>query len=217
MKIIERIERSYEYLDKYISRIISINTKVITVTRSWHRIIKRVILEEEKEILDIALGELEWELAISVEKKNRKIKDKGKEKIKSTGREVKREKMQRENFDKLQKTETKLEENTPISQEIKEVGKEDANSRSILKQELEYLNRKLVNRNKTVIEILFKNEQRVEVKNLQFKVNPNKLTKELSQDLQEVKLVFNKKIKDLAFRTKDIILEDIDNTLLRIS
>ena len=47
-KVIERIEGSYECLDKYISRITDINTKVITVTRSWHRIIKRVILEKGK-------------------------------------------------------------------------------------------------------------------------------------------------------------------------
>ena len=34
MKVIERIEGSYEFLDKYILRIIGINTKVIIVTRS---------------------------------------------------------------------------------------------------------------------------------------------------------------------------------------
>ena len=61
--------------------------------------------------------------------------------------------MQRENSDELQKAETKIEENTSISQEVKELGKEDANSRSILEQELEHLNRKLANRNKSAIEI----------------------------------------------------------------
>ena len=106
MKVIERIKVSYECLDKYVSRITGINTKVIIVTRSQHRIIKRVILEEGKEILDIALGELEQELAISVEKRNREIKDKCKEKINLTGREVKREKIQRKNFNELQKAET---------------------------------------------------------------------------------------------------------------
>ena len=216
IKVIKRVEESYKYLNKYVSRITGINTKVITVTRSWYRIIKRVILEEGKEILDIALRELEQELAILVEKKNRETEDKCKEKINSTRREVKKKKMQKENFNELQKAETKLEENILISQEMKKVRKEDTNSRSILEQELEYLNRKLVNRNKSAIVILFRNKQRVEVKNSQFEMNTNKLTKESPQDLQEVKLIFNKKTEDLAFWTKDIILEDIDNTLLGI-
>ena len=114
-KVIERIEGSYECLDKYISRITGINIKVITVTRSWHRIIKKVILEERKEILDIVFGELKQELAISVEKRNRETEDKCKVKINLTEREVEGEKMQRENFDELQKAETKLEENILIS------------------------------------------------------------------------------------------------------
>ena len=106
--------------------------------------------------------------------------------------------MQRENFDRLQKAETKLEENILILYEMKEVEKEDANSRSILKQELEYLNRKLVNRNKLAIEILFRKEQRVEVRNPQLEVNPIKLTKESSQNSQEVELILNEEIEDLA-------------------
>ena len=64
-----------------------------------------------------------------------------------------------------------------------------------MKQELEYLNRKLVNRNKLAIEILFRKEQRVEVRNLQLEVNPIKLTKESPQDLQEVELISIKKLK----------------------
>ena len=217
MKVIERIEESYECLDKYVARITGVNIKVITVTRSWHRIIKRVILEEGKEILDIALEELEQELAISVGKRNRETEDKYKVKINSTEREVEGGKMQRENSDELQKAETKIEENTPISQEAKELGKEDANSRSILKQELEHLNRKLANRNKSAIEILFRNEQRVEARNSQLEVNPNKLTKESPRDLQEEELTFNKEIEDLALRTEDIILENIDNAPLGTS
>ena len=78
------------------------------------------------------LRELEWELAITEEKKNRETEGKCKEKINSTGKEVKREKIQRENFDELQKAETKLEENILILQKTKEVEKEDTNSRSIL-------------------------------------------------------------------------------------
>ena len=93
MKVIERIEGSYECLDKYVARITDVNIKVITVTRSWHRIIKRIILEEGKEILDIALEELEQELAISVGKRNRETEDKYKVKINSTEREVKGEKV----------------------------------------------------------------------------------------------------------------------------
>ena len=71
-----------------------------------------------------------------------------------------------------------------------------------------------MNRNKSAIEILFRKEQRVEVRNLQLEVNPIKLTKESPQDSQEVELILNKEIEDLALRTKDIILEDIDNTPL---
>src|SRR5437763_1860364 len=91
---------------------------------------KKLIVTKSK--IDIALGELEQELAISVRKRNRETKNKCKVKINSIEREVEGEKMQRENFDGLQKAETKIEENTPISQEMKELRKEDANSRSIL-------------------------------------------------------------------------------------
>src|SRR5437868_5586862 len=216
-KVIERIEGSYECLDKYVARITGVNIKVITVTRSWHRIIKRIILEEGKEILDIALEELEQDLAISVGKRNRETEDKYKVKTNSTERKVKGRKMQRENSNELQKAETKIEENILISQEAKELEKEDTNSRSILKQELEYLNRKLADRNKSAIEILFRNEQRVEARNSQLEVNPKKLTKESPQDLQEVELTFNKEIEDLALRIEDIILEDIDNAPLGTS
>ena len=48
-------------------------------------------------------------------------------------------------------------------------------------------------------------------------MNPIKLTKESPQDSQEVELILNKEIEDLALWTKDIILEDIDNTSLRTS
>ena len=100
---------------------------------------------------------------------------------------------------------------------MKELRKGDTNLKSILKQELEHLNRKLANRNKSAIEILFRNEQRVEARNSQLEVNPKKLTKESPQDLQEVELTFNKEIEDLALRTEDIILEDIDNAPLGTS
>ena len=74
-----------------------------------------------------------------------------------------------------------------------------------------------MNRNKSAIEILFRKKQKVEVRNPQLEMNPIKLTKESSQDSQEVELIFNKEIEDLALQTKDIILEDIDNAFLEIS
>ncbi len=60
-------------------------------------------------------------------------------------------------------------------------------------------------------------QKRVEARNSQLEVNPNKLTKESPRDLQEEELTFNKEIEDLALRTEDIILEDIDNAPLGTS
>ena len=59
MKAIENIEESYERIDIYILRITGVSTKIITTTRNWHKILKKVIIEEEKEVLNIALEELE--------------------------------------------------------------------------------------------------------------------------------------------------------------
>ena len=44
--IIEKIEGCREQIDEYISRITGISIKIITVTRNWRRIIKKIIIEE---------------------------------------------------------------------------------------------------------------------------------------------------------------------------
>src|SRR5437868_13613933 len=67
--IIEKIEGCREQIDEYISRITGISIKIITVTRNWHRIIKKIIIEEGKEALDYALKELERELTLAEEAK----------------------------------------------------------------------------------------------------------------------------------------------------
>ena len=82
-KAIENIEESYERIDIYISRITGVSTKIITTTRNWYKILKKVIIEEGKEVLEIALEELEQELIVKEEQKTRdhefKIKEKSKE------------------------------------------------------------------------------------------------------------------------------------------
>ena len=82
MKAIENIEESYERIDIYISRITGVSTKIITMTRNWHKILKRVIIEEGKEVLEIALEELEQELIVKEEQKTKdyEFKNKGKSK-----------------------------------------------------------------------------------------------------------------------------------------
>src|SRR5438105_14407032 len=80
MKAIENIEESYERIDIYISRITGVSTKIITMTRNWHKILKRVIIEEGKEVLEIALEELEQEVIVKEEQKTKdhEFKNKGK-------------------------------------------------------------------------------------------------------------------------------------------
>ena len=61
------MESSRERIDEYISRITGVSIQVITTTRNWHRVLKRVIIEEGREALDTALEELEQELMIAEE------------------------------------------------------------------------------------------------------------------------------------------------------
>ena len=68
-KAIEKIVGSYEQIDIYVSRITGVSTKVINTTRNWHKILKRVIIEEGKEVLETALEELEQELIVKRTKK----------------------------------------------------------------------------------------------------------------------------------------------------
>src|SRR5437773_12115830 len=75
-KAIEKIVGSYEQIDVYISRITGVSAKIINTTRNWHKILKRVIIEEGKEVLKIALEELEQELIIKENQKTRDVESK---------------------------------------------------------------------------------------------------------------------------------------------
>ena len=75
-KAIEKIVESYEQIDIYVSRITGVSTKVINTTRNWHKILKRVIIEEGKEVLETALEELEQELIVKENQKTRDVESK---------------------------------------------------------------------------------------------------------------------------------------------
>src|ERR1043166_9507277 len=74
ISIIESLEGSREKIDEYVARIIGINIKIITVTRNWRIIIKKIIIEEGKEVLNTALEELEQELTRVKEAERSEIK-----------------------------------------------------------------------------------------------------------------------------------------------
>ena len=74
-KIIERLEESEGKIDAYVARITGINIKIITTTRSWHKILKKIVIEEGKEVLEIALKELEQELRIAEEQRIREAEN----------------------------------------------------------------------------------------------------------------------------------------------
>jgi hypothetical protein len=73
-RVIDRIESSQEIIDTYIARITGVKTKIITTTRNWNRIIKKIIIEEGREALELALSELEQELIIAANLKKNELR-----------------------------------------------------------------------------------------------------------------------------------------------
>ena len=64
---INRIGESQGKIDSYISRITEIEIKIISTARAQYKILKEIIIEEGKAILDIVLEELEQELQTTIE------------------------------------------------------------------------------------------------------------------------------------------------------
>src|SRR5437868_12734586 len=216
-KVIENIEESYERIDIYISRITGLSTKIITTTRNWHKILKRVIIEEGKEVLDIALEVLEQELIIKEEQKIRdhelKIKGKSKE-----------EKALNRNKDnsirvakEIQKPNSNTREKQSVTNNIARKETEKIDTEDIISRELASLNQNLEDKNKTAIRILFKDDPIEKAQLGHNEESPTNLPNTIAQDSHRNVIVYKEECKDLALQTKDIILEDIEDAPLGTS
>ena len=158
--IIEKIEGCREQIDEYISRITGISIKIITVTRNWRRIIKKIIIEEGKKALDFALKELEQELILAEEAKISIVHLKNGIGIVSKADQKIEHSKQKVDINLTQEPEA---ETTNINIEAAKLKGPASNTESIVTQEVEYLKRKLANSNKTAVEILFMNKQLVDI------------------------------------------------------
>ena len=211
MSVIEKIEGCHEQIDEYISRITGISIKVITVTRNWRRIIKKIIIEEGKEALDYTLKELEQELILAEEakisivypKNGIGIVSKADQKIEYSKQEV----------DIILMQEPEIE-TTNINIEASELKGLVSNTESVVTQEVEYLKRKLANSNKTAVEILFMNEQLVDIQEAsrkqEYSSSENSIVTRLENNIASMVISENESL-DLAQRNEDLILEDIEN------
>jgi hypothetical protein len=164
-KIIDKIERSRVKVDEYVSRITEIETKVITTTRNWHKIIKKVIIEDGKEVLDSVLQELEQELLLANENKRQNLDQGskqeigGKEKLKEETSQEKEEKkkVEEKQEDVRSKSLEEVTKDTNLlgnSSETEYSSRENKNLDLLIAQELEFCNRRALAKNKTAVEIL---------------------------------------------------------------
>ena len=215
-KAIEKIVGSYEQIDIYISRITGVSTKVINTTRNWHKILKRVIIEEGKEVLETALEELEQELIIKENQKTRDVESKLEERRNFA-------KIQNEDKDKhssitkeIQKSNSSIKENYTTTSNIVKKETEKSNTEDIISQEIASLNQKLENRDKTAIRILFKDNPVEKAQPHFSEESPTNLPNSTMHNSQMNIVDYKKDYKDLALQTKNIILEDIEDAPLGI-
>src|SRR5437868_7838064 len=215
--VIEKIEGCREQIDEYISRITGISIKIITVTRNWRRIIKKIIIEEGKEALDYALKELERELILAEEAKRSIVHSENGISIVSKADQKIEHSKQKVDINSTQKPEV---ETTNINMEAAKLKGSASNTESIVTQEVEYLKRKLANSNKIAVEILFMNEQLVDIQEAsrkqEYSSSENSIVTRLENNIASIVNTENESL-DLAQRTEDLILEDIENAPLGTS
>jgi hypothetical protein len=219
-RVMDRIDASRDVIDSYVSRITGMSTKVITTIRNWHKIIERIIIEEGREILNLALEELEQELAVAKALKNSKesmeLNKQQKDEEKNLRKKESSQKaMQKEianpEFDSkgiyLDKKE-KAQEKT-----------EKSNLDLLIAQELEANRKKAENSSKTAIEILFKTEAEAEISISQWEKIPKTQSekKETSSEPSEMILEEEEEVVDLSLITKDEILLEQDDSPLGTS
>lgn len=211
-RVIEKIEGSKEKIDEYVSRITGVNVKVITVTRNWHRILKKVIIEEGREVLDAALGELEQELLIAEEWKRREAEREDRKKEDKTKEQNKKEEVSKKDIKTNYKKGT--EEREKNVETTKPEKKEESKSsvEQFITQEVERINREIANKNKTAIKILFGEEERARPSSSQSEEVLTNHLEEGTKDKQDVEINTRKKIESSDSKTEDKNLENIEDS-----
>jgi hypothetical protein len=215
--LINRLESSQGKVDEYISRIMGIKIQVITTIRNWNRIIKKIIIDEGREVLDAALLELEQELYMEKILKNREVQKDIPQNITFEG-ELQESKEE-------QKTEVEKTQNIPLQQvnlnskedNSKMEIEEEENQESLISQELAMLNKRALDRKKTAVEILL-NEDVILCPPLNSHYDHReKLSKEAQQEIISPPIACREEIIDLSLQQEDIILSDIENAPLGTS
>ena len=115
---IDKIGGSQGKIDRYISRITGIEIKIISTARAWHKILKEIIIEEEKTILDIALEELEQELQVKTENLKKELEIGKKEEPEAINPQKRSMQIDKKNLisQKKQKSIRQMAEQNPLSQ-----------------------------------------------------------------------------------------------------
>jgi hypothetical protein len=234
IRVIDKLEGSQGVIDRYVARITGVNAKVISTTRMWHRILKKIVIEEGKEVLDMALGELEQELCIAKELKKKNEHEKIEQETKAA-EERKREEDKRnaEEADnqKRREKEIRLEEGKREGQETEKRKEEDlANSGkkktevyelnnidSVIEQEIKYILKRESLKKKTAIEILFNPEPSSENR----KAQEDQVQSTSLEDLEQQDLIMDsameEAVEDLSLIIEDEILEDTEDVPLGTS
>jgi hypothetical protein len=210
-KIIDKIESSREKVDEFVSRITGIEARIITTARNWHKIIKKVIIEDGKEILESVLKELEQELRIANEikkqnseqgliqktKEKEEIKEKPKHKIEE---DEKAESSQESSRNTLVEVDIKNTEHTTRLSNIDNTSKKNKDLDMLIIQELEFCKKKVLAQSKTAVKILLDSDKKSSVSPLQ------ENTKEESYKIESLQK------KQSQEKERDIKLEDISST-----
>ena len=202
---IDKTKGSHKQIDEYITRITGIETKVIETARAWQKILKEIIIEEGREVLEMALTELEQELQLASEQKNiRDIQEKAKpERVETETRVTKEDITNR----------TKLEHNKSKEKinEVKEKEKKKDSIESLIYEEARRISKLAANQNKTAIEILFGGEQATRLGEYQLEDNRIKLPEETVQGQQTPRAAPRGETKEIDMKIKEEILENTED------
>jgi hypothetical protein len=217
-RVMDRIEASRDIIDSYVSRITGMSIKDITTIRNWHKIIERIIIEEGREILNLALEELEHELAMA---KALKFSKEGIE-------PSKQQKDEEKHLHKNELSQKAVQKETASSEiDSKEIyldreeeakGKtERSNLDLLIAHELEANRKKAEISSKTAIEILFKTEAEAEIPISQWEKIPKTQSREKEMALESSEMILEEEVIDLSLTTKDEILLECEDSPLGTS
>src|SRR5437868_5929790 len=208
-KIIERLEESEGKIDTYVARITGINIKTIITTRSWYKILKKIVIEEGKEVLETALKELEQELRIAEEQRIREAENNHSKANLLVEEFSKKEKEQYELSSRKANTISDLKQNELESyRRGEEVEKKASSLESLISYEVERIKKREVNRSKTAIGILFGNDQPIKFPSTLDEKHDTSSIKVVTQEQQETGVTSEAEIRSQTLQEEDQMIED---------